>query len=259
MSCSKLKPQSKLSDPLEPVKQSSSVSIMKIRRNNSETLPCVSGVSLGPHNFKPPSNLVANKMRAIHDKNEKTMIHKSIQNEEYTKAIETEKSNHELTKEQVKECQNIIEEKVQLLNDSTTYYETLMEDLQTQYQEAVDTVKKHSHLEIRQRDDKLVRLKQQIADMFKEKSWEHQQQLDELKNELTRMTEETEVLRTKLKTENLPKQQCPNCRHLTSKLEEKAISLKLKERTIEELQASCRRKIEMKEHQDPSDQKTVQF
>ncbi|XP_030050518.1 uncharacterized protein At4g38062 isoform X3 [Microcaecilia unicolor] len=180
-------------------------------------------------------------------------------NEEYTKAIETEKSNHELTKEQVKECQNIIEEKVQLLNDSTTYYETLMEDLQTQYQEAVDTVKKHSHLEIRQRDDKLVRLKQQIADMFKEKSWEHQQQLDELKNELTRMTEETEVLRTKLKTENLPKQQCPNCRHLTSKLEEKAISLKLKERTIEELQASCRRKIEMKEHQDPSDQKTVQF
>nr|XP_033794103.1 uncharacterized protein LOC117357501 isoform X3 [Geotrypetes seraphini] len=249
----------KLGSP-EPVKHSNSVSIMKIRRNNSDTLPYVAGVSLGPHSYKPPSNLVANKlMRTNPDgiKNEKTVIHKSIQNEEFVKSIEVERSNHEITKEQVKECQNIIDEKIQLLNDSTTYYETLMDDLQTQYNEAVETVKKHSQLEIRQRDEKLIRLKQQIADMFKEKSWEHQQQLDELRKEMTRMSEEIQVLRIKLKSETLTKQQCPNCRHLSSKLDEKALCLKLKERTIEELQSVCRRKIGMKEHQDPFDQKPV--
>nr|XP_033794102.1 uncharacterized protein PFB0145c-like isoform X2 [Geotrypetes seraphini] len=291
----------KLGSP-EPVKHSNSVSIMKIRRNNSDTLPYVAGVSLGPHSYKPPSNLVANKlMRTNPDgiKNEKTVIHKSIQvsmddknflalikelqkeirqlqgtikekdetlssmveviqgkNEEFVKSIEVERSNHEITKEQVKECQNIIDEKIQLLNDSTTYYETLMDDLQTQYNEAVETVKKHSQLEIRQRDEKLIRLKQQIADMFKEKSWEHQQQLDELRKEMTRMSEEIQVLRIKLKSETLTKQ-CPNCRHLSSKLDEKALCLKLKERTIEELQSVCRRKIGMKEHQDPFDQKPV--
>ncbi|XP_029449566.1 interaptin-like isoform X2 [Rhinatrema bivittatum] len=271
----------------EPMKLNNSVSIMKIRRNSSDTLPYVSGVSLGPHNSKISTSLVAPKpIRVMLDssKNERNVVNKSVQvnsddkcflsqmkelqkenrqlqgsvkekdeamnnlieviqgkNDEYVKALEIERNNHETTKQQVKECQNLIEEKIQLLNDSTVYYETLMEDLQTQYQEAVETVKKHSQLEIRQRDDKLAKLKQQIADIFKEKSWEHQQQLEELKKELNRMTDETQMLRMKLKAENLPRQQCPNCRHLSSKLEEKALCMKLKERTIEELQAVCRR------------------
>ncbi|BFZ18342.1 hypothetical protein BsWGS_21381 [Bradybaena similaris] len=53
---------------------------------------------------------------------------------------------------------------------------------------------------ITDRDQKLARLKTQMADALKGNSWERQQQLDELTKELSRIQEENDVLRRSIKS-----------------------------------------------------------
>lgn len=68
------------------------------------------------------------------------------------------------------------------------------------HQKEIATIKNDHHKELSIRDEKLELLKCQLEKMMDEKSWERQKQLDELSKELGRVTEETEILKTALKT-----------------------------------------------------------
>ncbi|GFO15082.1 grip and coiled-coil domain-containing protein 2-like [Plakobranchus ocellatus] len=75
--------------------------------------------------------------------------------------------------------------------------------------------------QIADRDQKLSRLKSQMADALKGNSWERQQQLEELTKELSRIQEESDLLRMKIKSLSKNKQ------------------LKEKDGTISELKSLC--------------------
>ncbi|CAG2204224.1 unnamed protein product [Mytilus edulis] len=88
--------------------------------------------------------------------------------------------------------------------------------------------------ELALRDEKLNRLKKQMADALKGNSWERQQQLEELTKELARLQEECDTLRMKLKSFK-SKGSCPNCSDSNGKLERLFIECKDKDKTIKDL------------------------
>ncbi|MEE6474660.1 hypothetical protein FKM82_010454 [Ascaphus truei] len=184
-------------------------------------------------------------LRALLKEKEATLLNlnKAIQDKglQFAKDMERETKRHKATRKLLEESQNMVGEKVQLLDESVLHYETMTEELQNQYEETVTSLKKQSLLEISCRDEKISKLKDQISDLFKDKSWEHQQQLEELRNELNRSAEETQLLRIRLKRGDTSKKECEQCRSLALKLEDQMLQLKLKDRTIEELQSTCRR------------------
>ncbi|XP_043910981.1 golgin subfamily A member 6-like protein 2 [Protopterus annectens] len=170
-------------------------------------------------------------------------LNQSLQNKntEFVKAVEIEQRRHEETKCKMKRTETLLMEKAQLLQDTTNNYEETIQKLKKEHEEAVAILKMRSESEINHRDNKITNLKKQISDILKGKSWERQQQLEELRKELENLTEEAQFLQRKLKEEQLNKQECANCRSMAQKLEEKTLQLRLKERTVEELQAICRK------------------
>ncbi|XP_069464128.1 trichohyalin-like isoform X2 [Ambystoma mexicanum] len=128
-------------------------------------------------------------------------------NAEYAKSLEAERNLQKATKKQLVESQNLVQEKIYLLHENTMHYEQLIQQLKTQYEGELTTIKKQGQADISHRDEKIAKLKRQIADIFKERSWEHQQQLEELRKELNRLTEEAQLLRIRLKREEIYKRE----------------------------------------------------
>ncbi|XP_017949642.2 J domain-containing protein DDB_G0295729 [Xenopus tropicalis] len=159
----------------------------------------------------------------------------------YTKDLEAERNSHALTRHQLEESQSLVQEKQQLLKEKTLHYEKVALELQNQYEERVTLLQKQSQLEISSRDEKIKKLKQQISELFKENSWEHKQQMDEYQKEVNRLAEEVRSLHLQLKRENTSAKECEQCIKWKLALEDTKLQLKLKNRTIEELQSVCRR------------------
>ncbi|CAI9566416.1 unnamed protein product [Staurois parvus] len=95
--------------------------------------------------------------------------------------------------------------------------------------------------EVNSRDEKIHKLKQQISELFRNKSWEHQKQMEDLQKEISRLAEEAQLLRTQLKRDSVSRQECEKCKSLMAALEDSRIQIKLKNRTIEELQSLCQK------------------
>ncbi|XP_053315900.1 golgin subfamily A member 6-like protein 22 [Spea bombifrons] len=171
-----------------------------------------------------------NLKRALHDKET-----------QYNKDIEEEVNSHERTRNKLEEVQNLVEERDRLLNESIMRYEKMIQELKDQYEEAVASLHEQTQLQISIRDEKIKKLKHQISELFKEKSWEHQQQMEERQRELDRLTEQNRLLQTQLRKETASKKECEQCKSLISALEDKNVQLKLKARTIDELQSMCQR------------------
>ncbi|XP_078503170.1 uncharacterized protein LOC144761801 [Lissotriton helveticus] len=170
-------------------------------------------------------------------------LNKLIQekNAEYAKSMETEKKGHRATKKQLKECENLVQDKIQQIEKNTKHYEQLNQELKKQHEEAMAAVKKQNQADMSRKDEAIAKLKSQISDIFKENSWEHQHQLEALRKELNQLSDEAQLLRIKLKREEIYKRVCANCKTLTENLEDAIVQLKRKDKTIEELQFVCKK------------------
>ncbi|CAJ0933391.1 unnamed protein product [Ranitomeya imitator] len=146
---------------------------------------------------------------------------------QFTRDIEHEVSDHKTTRQTLGESQRIVREKEQLLQESILHYDKVIRERQDQHEEMMAKFKEQSQRDVNARDERISKLKQQISELFKDKSWEHQKQIEELQKELKRLAEEA--------------QECKKCQLLMSALEDGRLQLKLKNRTIEELQSICQR------------------
>ncbi|XP_074642834.1 uncharacterized protein LOC141900034 [Tubulanus polymorphus] len=110
---------------------------------------------------------------------------------------------------------------IQQLKDTL---EKKIRDLEEKYKKELD-----------ERDQKLARLKRQMADSLQGNSWERQQQLEELTKELSRIQDEAETLRMKLKQSRRASQDCQMCQSLSAKLEAANKTIKEKNKLMNEL------------------------
>ncbi|XP_068088508.1 cytoskeletal protein Sojo-like [Hyperolius riggenbachi] len=170
-------------------------------------------------------------------------LNKSIKNKtmQFARDIELEVNSHKTTRQLLERSQGLVEEKEQLLQERILHYEHVSRELQSQYEETLASLREQSKTEIAARDEKIDKLKHQISELFKDKSWEHQKQMEELQKEMTRLAEEAQLLRTQLKRERISKQECDKCKAKMAALEDIKVQLKLKNRTIDELQSLCQR------------------
>lgn len=160
---------------------------------------------------------------------------------QFTRNMEHEINNHKSTRQMLERSQRIVGEKEQLLEESIRHYERVNQELQDQYEETLASLREQSQIEVRLRDDRINKLKKQISELFKDKSWEHQKQIEELQKELTRLAEDAQVLRGQLKRHSISTRECEKCASLMAALEDSRLQLKIKNRTIEELQSLCQR------------------
>ncbi|XP_040285664.1 TRAF3-interacting JNK-activating modulator-like [Bufo bufo] len=158
---------------------------------------------------------------------------------QFTREMENEINGHKTTRQTLERSQRIVEEKEQLLTESIQHHEKVQQDLQDQYEEMLASLREQTQKEVNTRDERINKLKQQISELFKDKSWEHKKQIEELQKELKRLAEEAHVLRGQLKRHNVSTHECGKCKSLMSALEDSRLQLKLKNRTIEELQSVC--------------------
>ncbi|XP_073528468.1 uncharacterized protein [Phyllobates terribilis] len=160
---------------------------------------------------------------------------------QFTRDMEHEVSDHKTTRRTLEESQRMVQEKEQLLHERIQHYEKVIRELQDQHEEVMAKFQEQSQREVNARDERINKLKQQISELFKDKSREHQKQIEELQKELKRLAEEAQALRGQLKRHNVSTHECKKCESLMSALEDSRLQVKLKNRTIEELQSICQR------------------
>ncbi|XP_067845164.1 uncharacterized protein PF3D7_1120000-like [Heptranchias perlo] len=155
---------------------------------------------------------------------------------EYSQLVKDEQQSHEWTQDKLKQVEMLAAEKLQILHESRKEFEEKTEHLKKLHEEKLATLLRGSTSEISCRDEKISKLKQQVSEILQGKSWERQQQLHELKKEVKRLSEEASTLHRELKLQKSLKQECKSCKSLTLKLEEKILLVRLKDKTIDELQ-----------------------
>ncbi|XP_061482117.1 uncharacterized protein LOC133384219 [Rhineura floridana] len=120
---------------------------------------------------------------------------------EYKTAIESEKEHQKDTERRLEESEHLVKEKIQLLSETITHYTKIIEKQETKHAELVFEMKKQNEADIRCREEKILKLKQYISGSFQEKSREHQEQTDELRREINKFMEKSDILKTKLEKE----------------------------------------------------------
>ncbi|XP_042189290.1 uncharacterized protein LOC103178015 isoform X2 [Callorhinchus milii] len=162
------------------------------------------------------------------DKPEKTSKDATFQISEHAQLVEEEQQSHELTREKLEQSENVVAEKIQLLHDHQKEYEQSTEDLKELHKVRVATIIKETTSEINCRDEKIAKMKQQISEILKGKSWERQEQLNGMKKELKSVSDEVTVLERKLELQKSLEQECDNCKSPMSKEEVKILEVRLK-------------------------------
>ncbi|XP_076434917.1 uncharacterized protein LOC143274847 [Babylonia areolata] len=163
--------------------------------------------------------------------------------ENYKQQLQEERTSHEATRHDLQVAQSEVSDALTRLEvqekESKEKMDLLRLDLTRQMTELAQAKDK----EIADRDQKLNRLKMQMADALKGNSWERQQQLEELTKDLARVQEECDVLRSKLKTaaKGKPAGSCGNCAEAAARAEKLSSALKEREATVKELKSLCTR------------------
>ncbi|XP_061188557.1 mRNA export factor GLE1-like [Saccostrea echinata] len=163
------------------------------------------------------------------------------QEETLTGQINKEKSEHEATKQSLQGARSEIDELRAQIEKLRKENEEQIDRHKKELEEKILEITTSKDKEIKIRDEKLTRLKNQMADALKGNSWERQQQLEELTKELARIQEECDALRMKLKASKSKGGHCANCQDMTAKLEKFNASIKEKDQTIKELKSLCAR------------------
>lgn len=115
-------------------------------------------------------------------------------------------------------------------------YEKKLRDLQNEHEEKMKEMQETHDEDIKNREEKLTKLKQRMSETIGKNSAERQQQLEELKKDLVKSAQEARELHKQLKYLQLKPKKCDNCVTLEAQLDEKILQLRLKEKTINDLQ-----------------------
>ncbi|XP_038664991.1 uncharacterized protein LOC119972408 isoform X2 [Scyliorhinus canicula] len=136
---------------------------------------------------------------------------------ECNQLVKKEHQNYERTEQKLKQAEILAAETLQILNESRKEFEEKSEHLTMLHEEKLAAMRRESTSEISCRDEKISKLKKQIAEILQRKSWERQQQLHELKQEVMRLSEEANRLQRELKLQKSLKQECKRCKSLQLK------------------------------------------
>ncbi|XP_070204497.1 filamin A-interacting protein 1-like isoform X2 [Littorina saxatilis] len=160
--------------------------------------------------------------------------------ENYKQKLEKEKSSHRATRDELDAAQLQIQEGLRQLEALEKESREKMDLIRLDFTRQLNELREAKDKEIADRDQKLNRLKMQMADALKGNSWERQQQLEELTKDLARIQEECDMLRSKLKALSKGKPgQCGNCAESASRAEKLAVTVKEREMAIKELKTLC--------------------
>lgn len=159
------------------------------------------------------------------------------QEHNYKDQLEQEKQQHSNTKNSLESIRKELEASKEENKRIAKRNEELLNQFKNEMDEKLKELTDLKDKEVALRDEKLNRLKKQMADALKGNSWERQQQLEELTKELSRLQEECDTLRMKLKSFK-SKGSCPNCSDSNSKLDRLFIECKEKDKTIKDLKLS---------------------
>lgn len=157
--------------------------------------------------------------------------------EHYRKLYEDEKASHSKTKENLATTQQHLEDKRNLVEELKLRHEQKITEINDAFEARFQTMQEEKDKEISEREERISKLKNQMAEILKGNSWERQQQLEELSKELTKVSEETNMLRMKLKSRK--KEKCEKCDKLQAELDEKNKILTEKEALVSQLKAVC--------------------
>ncbi|RMX51687.1 hypothetical protein pdam_00008127 [Pocillopora damicornis] len=150
------------------------------------------------------------------------------------KAIISEKEK------ELNEKTKVIKNKDLAINELKDSFQKEKEDITKQYELELNKLKEQHLQELTERDGKMKILKMHMADALKDNSRERQVQLEELTKELKRVTEETDVLKSKLQSMKSSNQgKCPNCFVMERQLQSKILELRDKEVVTIEMQQLC--------------------
>ncbi|CAH1801360.1 unnamed protein product [Owenia fusiformis] len=157
----------------------------------------------------------------------------------YKDLLEKEKTSHAETKKKLSTSKLTVTERDATIAKLREENAKQLEELRTKLSEDVQAVKDEMDKEIAVRETKLAKMKRQIADALMGNSQERQQQLEELTKELSRLQEEADMLRAKLKQKSKSNGPCPNCDELTKERDSINKVAKSKDETIKELNSLC--------------------
>ncbi|OWF44314.1 kinectin-like [Mizuhopecten yessoensis] len=163
------------------------------------------------------------------------------QEESHKAALLEERTSHDATRSErdhlLKELEKLKAEVKAIREENVKKMEELKKELEEKH--SLEIAEKDKEIKIR--DEKLNRLKMQMADALKGNSWERQQQLEELTKELGRLQEEADGLRMKLKSFKTLKNNtaggCGNCQESLGKVEKFQLAVKERDATIKDLKA----------------------
>ncbi|KAG9470927.1 GRIP1-associated protein 1-like isoform X2 [Eleutherodactylus coqui] len=225
---------------------SDAMSVMSHRTNRSASLPSIAGIGLGIQDVRPVAVSSVPVTRTTKSfptivRPGKSVVSRAVQTLQFTRDLEHQINDHKSTRQSLEMSQRLVKEKEQLLDERIQHYEKVMRELQDQYEETLASLREQSQIEVNTRDERINKLKQQISELFKDKSWEHQKQIEDLQKEVKRLAEEAHMLRGQLRRHSVSSHECEKCKSVMAALEDSRLQLQLKNRTIEELQSICQR------------------
>ncbi|XP_078361086.1 uncharacterized protein LOC144645392 [Oculina patagonica] len=157
--------------------------------------------------------------------------------EEQIKKLKAIISEKEL---EIEEKKKILKSKDVEISEMKESFEKEKEVMRTEFDRELEELKAQHLKELTDRDGKMKILKMHMADALKDNSRERQLQLEELTKELKRVTEETDVLKSKLQSMKSSNQgKCPNCFVMEKQLQSKIVELRDKEAVTIEMQQLC--------------------
>ncbi|KAG5831087.1 COP1-interactive protein 1-like [Anguilla anguilla] len=169
-----------------------------------------------------------------------------VQNAEYWREMEIQRKVHS----QPKAVQEDTEmPALQMHYGLCANYECTIRELKLQHNQTLANLKTEMESERILLEEKIGKLKQNMADGIQEKSRNRQKQLQEVQKENATLRGEIAALESQLKRQKAP-EVCTNCQSLEMAVEEKALQLIEREKTVEELQRFCRKFCKQLTQQD---------
>nr|XP_032804514.1 coiled-coil alpha-helical rod protein 1-like isoform X2 [Petromyzon marinus] len=117
---------------------------------------------------------------------------------ELEERLATERQTHRQSLEKLAKVENLAKERMLLLQENARLHHEEVEKMKMQHKESMAAVLEGKEKEMQCLEEKIGKLKQHIADLLNGRSRERQQQLDELRKELNRITQENERMQKKL-------------------------------------------------------------
>lgn len=159
----------------------------------------------------------------------------SIEKEHEVKVSELIETNEKMEQE-LKSSRGAVAQLTDELQSTKENFTEIIRMMKESFEQRLKEQKEAHEKELAERDRKMELMKKRVADMLGSKSNERQKQLEELKHDLVERAKEAKDLQHQLR--QFTSQPCRKCEKLETLLEEKTLQLRLKEKTLNEIQST---------------------